>query len=137
MNTDNLNKEYEETFKEIIYIKNDKNKSREYLIFKPGNLTLEHNKDDLTKYISYLGFKVLENNNLIYAIIDLHNYDRKVISVKYIVKIIILFKKLFPNKLEKCIIINATKTFKVLYNMVKMFIEKETRKRIEIRLINE
>ena len=53
---------------------------------------------------------------------------------KFIQNISLLFKQKYPNKLTKCFIHNPPFVFSQIFNMVSLFIDKETQTKIELVL---
>jgi hypothetical protein len=50
----------------------------------------------------------------------------------FIQYISLYFQEKYPNKLAKCYIYNSPFVFNQLYNIICMFIDKETQKKIEL-----
>lgn len=50
----------------------------------------------------------------------------------FIQNIAVFLKEKYPNKLEKCYVYNAPFVFAQIYNIVSIFIDKDTQKKIEL-----
>jgi hypothetical protein len=104
-----------------------------YLYFK--NLALNETYNIIINYITFNIDKVLATNNKFTIYIN----NMKHFSLKDIEKhktfvqtISVYFKNKYPTKLEKCVVYNAPFIFTQFINIVSMFIDKETQKKIEL-----
>jgi hypothetical protein len=50
----------------------------------------------------------------------------------FITNLSLVLKEKYPNKLLKCYIYNAPFMFKQIFNMISVFIDKETQEKIEL-----
>jgi hypothetical protein len=110
----------------------DNNVFIDYNYFKSSN---ENDKYRIfTKYLSNIIDLVLINFPLVTVHINLSTLTMSEIHNHYnfICGISILFKKKYPNKLEKCLVHNAPVVFEKLYSIISLFIDAETQKKIEI-----
>ena len=85
-----------------------------YLLMKIDNVL--NNKSTFCSYINLKSLTVLE--------IDKHG--------QFIQHLSTVLKDRYPNKLEKCYIYNAPFVFAKIYNIVSMFIDKDTQQKIEL-----
>lgn len=121
-----------EEFSKIIYIK-QKNKNK-YIVINTRELRVKYNNLEFLDYCVEIINSVLdENNKFINVIIDLFEFKLKYIKFKFITKCIKTFNNKFPDLLNKAIVINPSSGFLKLFKLVKIFVEKETLKKIEIR----
>tara|TARA_B100000214_G_C23671556_1_gene492171 strand:+ start:47 stop:448 length:402 start_codon:yes stop_codon:yes gene_type:complete len=81
-----------------------------------GNI-LEHNKQYNTK---------------IHCVVDLKLVGLKHLDIKFIKKLVDILYNKYPECLEKCIIINPPTFIKMIYDLLKMILDKPTRERIVI-----
>ena len=126
MNNDNSN-----VFDNIVSI------NKNYVIIKAKNMSIEHNSDTFIMYCVELTKNVIKIYSKIYVIIDLYELNMKNIKINFIIKFIKTFKKTYPDKLNKCIIINVTKSFNKIFKMLKIFLDKDTIDKIDIREIKD
>ena len=87
-----------------------------------SNYVINHLDNILTKHNSfrvYINMKELTMRD-----IDKHK--------KYIIDVSKFLQEKYPNKLEKCEIINAPSIFKCLYNIVSILLDSDTKKKIAI-----
>jgi len=124
-------------FKDIIYTKFNNNKS--FVIIKTENLRLEYNNSDLIMYSIKITADAIKKsqNSRVFVIADLFNFKNKNIRLKFIIQFVKFFKKIYPDILEKCVIINATSLFYNIFTIIKPFIDKVTLKKIEVRKIKK
>ena len=85
-----------------------------YLIMKIDSVL--NNKSTFCTYINLKNLTVLE--------IDKHGQFIQYLST--------ILKDKYPNKLEKCYIYNAPFVFAKIYNIVSMFIDKDTQQKIQL-----
>ena len=122
-------------------IKNNKS----YLVVKASNFKKEYVKDS-TNFINYFVNKLdssLENSNdnKIYLVVDAFDFKTKLINIPFIVKFINTFKKFekegnkYNDIFKRIVIINYNPCFRVVFDIVKPFVDK---KRIEmVEFINK
>ena len=88
----------------------------------------------ILNYISNNIDSVLLNNNNVVVHINMKNLtivdiDKHSSFIKYIS---VYFQEKYPQKLGKCYVYNSPFVFNQLYNIICMFIDKETQKKIEL-----
>jgi hypothetical protein len=98
-----------------------------YLIF-------HENADTLISFIISNIDSILLNYDLFTVHTDLKNFTISDIDKynNFIAKISTLLKNRYPNKLYKCFIHNPPFIFEALFNLVSMFIDKDTQKKITL-----
>ena len=74
----------------------------------------------------------INNKNDVIIYFNVSNISNIKYKKKYVINLIRLLTNLFPYCLYKLYIINTSKLFNRLYNLIIPFIHKETRARIEI-----
>ena len=124
-------------FKDIIYSKVSNDKS--YVIIKTEHLKIEYNNIHFIMYAVKITADAikLSKNQRICVIADLFNLKSKNIKLKFIIQFVKLFKEIYPESLEKCVIINTTNFFYNMFGIIKSFIDKVTLDKIEIRKQNK
>ena len=125
-------------FNQIINIqKNENNKCVVFSIFA-GNFTKrsDGNYDDFIEYIDKAMItcvttsEKLYNTREIVIYVDLKKTYIKNMDTTLLKKIIPLFEDRYPYCAQKIVITNIPGFFKICYNIVKVFIHKDTRKKI-------
>lgn len=125
-------------FNQIINIqKNENNKCVVFSIFA-GNFTKrsDGNYDDFIEYIDKAMItcvttsEKLYNTREIVIYVDLKKTYIKNMDTNLLKKIIPLFEDRYPYCAQKIVITNIPGFFKICYNIVKVFIHKDTRKKI-------
>ena len=103
-----------------------------YIYFKYFATTENYNS--ILHYIANNIDSILLNNNNVVVHINMKNLTISDIDKhkSFIQYISVYFQEKYPKKLEKCYIYNSPFVFNQLYNMVCMFIDKETQKKIEL-----
>ena len=66
------------------------------------------------------------------VLVNLRNIKKCKLSIKFILHMIHLLKKLFPDNLYKCLFENSSLFFRSIYLLIRHAIDKETRKKISI-----
>ena len=125
-------------FNEIINIqKNENNKCVVFSIFA-GNFKKQNNGDynDFIEYIDkamntcVTTSKNLYNTKEIVIYVDLKKTYIKNMDTGFFKNIIPFFEEKYPDCVQKIIITNIPGFFKICYNIIKVFIHKDTRKKI-------
>jgi len=125
-------------FSEIINTqKNDNNQCVVFSIFA-GKFTKrkDSNYDDFKEYIDKIMGSCIEcsqklyNKKEIVIFCDLKSTYIKNMDVSFFKNMIPFFEDKYPDCVEKIIITNIPGFFKICYNLIKMFIHKDTRKKI-------
>jgi hypothetical protein len=117
--------------------KNDTNKCVVFSIFA-GNFTKrkDSNYDDFSAYIDKTmshcinSSLKLYNKKEIVVFVDLKKTYIKNMDVSLFKNMIPYFEEKYPYCVEKIIITNIPGFFKICYNLIKMFIHKDTKKKI-------
>lgn len=93
------------------------------------NIILSHVINNIDSILAtYDGFIIHINiKGLTVSDIDKH--------YKFIQNISMLFKEKYPNKLTKCFIYNPPFGFAQIFNMISLFIDKDTQSKIELVLL--
>ena len=134
MNINNNNEEIHSNkfnYYKLFYSLNKNNKN--YIILMGKEFKKENNNDIFLEHMINVINNSINEYNKIYVIIDLYKLKKKNVKLKIINKITKMFKILYPDILEKCVIINVPSFFFSIYNMLKPFLDKETRNKIEIK----
>jgi hypothetical protein len=121
----------DETLNKLCYIKED-SIILNYIYFK--YFAKKENYTFILNYIANNIDNVLSNNNNIVVHIDMKNLtiadiDKHKAFIQYIS---VYFQEKYPKKLSKCYVYNSPFVFNQLYNILCMFIDKETQKKIEL-----
>lgn len=142
-------------------IKLDENDILQQILHKMNCLKIDEILNDLfrikedTVFVDYVYFKylscqntyfiitqyltnILDNILIQYPLFNIHinmkalTFQEINIHHKYICSISMLFKSKYPKKLSKCLIFNSPTVFSKIYNIVALFINKETQMKIQI-----
>lgn len=108
------------------YIKQNK------LIFVPCYFSKKFDYNKLTEHIIKKVIYILKKSILLDVIVDCDKLTMNNFDLVYSKTLIKFFEKQFPDMLNKCIIINSPRVFQTIFNIIKNFIDKETRKKIII-----
>ena len=76
--------------------------------------------------------EILLINSKMIIIVECKKSKIKNFDIQFCKIIIKILQDTFPEKLEKCSIINSSIFFKSIFNIIKRFIDKETKKKIFI-----
>jgi len=78
--------------------------------------------------------KILQDNPTFDIYINMRNLTLSDVDKHktFIQNISIFFKEKYPNKLSKCYIYNAPFVFSQIFNIINIFIDKDTQKKIEL-----
>ena len=122
-------------YNNVIKIINNKNC---YLTFYSKLFKSEYNNQNFLNYLmKNIDYAIsISSDNRFTLIIDLYLFDRKNVKISTLTNIAKLFRinnLKYKDKMKKIIIINYTKKTKFLFNVIKMFIKKEDKKKIEFR----
>ena len=125
----------DEILKNLCYIK-ENCVILNYIYFK--YFATKENYPYILNYISNHIDSVLLNSNNVVVHINMKNLtivdiDKHSSFIKYIS---VYFQEKYPQKLGKCYVYNSPFVFNQLYNIICMFIDKETQKKIEL-LVNK
>jgi len=121
----------DETLKNLCYIKED-SIILNYIYFK--YFATKENYNCILNYIASNIDSILLNNNNVVIHVDMKNLtiadiDKHKSFIQYIS---VYFQEKYPQKLGKCYVYNSPFVFNQIYNMICMFIDKETQKKIEL-----
>lgn len=121
----------DETLKNLCYIKED-SIILNYIYFK--YFATKENYNCILNYIASNIDSILLNNNNVVIHVDMKNLtiadiDKHKSFIQYIS---VYFQEKYPKKLGKCYVYNSPFVFNQLYNILCMFIDKETQKKIEL-----
>ena len=111
---------------------------KSYVIVKLEHFEKQHNTTSLIMHSIEVTSKAIKSskNGKVFIIVDLFNLKSKNIKLNFITLYIKVFKEMYQDILEKCIIINTTPFFNSIFNIIKTFIDKVTLDKIEIRKLN-
>ena len=120
-----------EILKKLCYIK-EKCLNLNYIYFK--YFATKETYPYILNYISNnIDSVLLDNDNVVVHInmkkLSISDIDKHKGFIQYIS---LYFQEKYPNKLAKCYIYNSPFVFNQLYNIICMFIDKETQKKIEL-----
>jgi hypothetical protein len=121
----------DEILKNLCYIK-EKSIILNYIYFK--HFATKENYHYILNYIANNIDSILLNNNNVVVHVNMKNLtivdiDKHKSFIQYIS---IYFQEKYPQKLAKCYVYNAPFVFNQIYNILCMFIDKETQKKIEL-----
>ena len=121
----------DEILKNLCYIK-ENCVILNYIYFK--YFATKENYPYILNYISNHIDSVLLNSNNVVVHINMKNLtiadiDKHKAFIQYIS---VYFQEKYPKKLSKCYVYNSPFVFNQLYNILCMFIDKETQKKIEL-----
>ena len=120
-----------EILKKLCYIK-EKCINLNYIYFKYF-ATKESYNCILNYIVKNIDNILLDNDNVVVHInmkkLSISDIDKHKGFIQYIS---LYFQEKYPNKLAKCYIYNSPFVFNQLYNIICMFIDKETQKKIEL-----
>ena len=121
----------DETLNKLCYIKED-SIILNYIYFK--YFAKKENYNCILNYIANNIDSVLLNNNNVVVHIDMKNLtiadiDKHKAFIQYIS---VYFQEKYPKKLSKCYVYNSPFVFNQLYNILCIFIDKETQKKNRI-----
>ena len=104
----------------------------DYVYFK--YLSCENTYFIITQYLTNILDNILIHYQLFNIDINMKTLTFQEINIhhKYICSISMLFKNKYPKKLSKCLIFNSPAVFSKIYNIVALFIDKETQMKIQI-----
>jgi hypothetical protein len=104
----------------------------DYVYFK--YLSCQNTYFIITQYLT----NILDNILIHYPFFNVH-INMKALTFqeinnhhKYICSLSVLLKNKYPTKLSKCLIFNSPAVFSKIYNIISLFIEKETQMKIQI-----
>lgn len=132
INEDKLN----DLLKNFCNIKMNNEIELNYKYFKIINTFIE--KNEVLNYIIYIIENVLTN----YATFIIHANIEKLTLLEieknkeFIQNMSSILKERFPDKLEKCFIYEGSFIFKQIYNLLSIFIDKATLKKITVSRMN-
>ena len=120
-----------EILKKMCYIK-DNCINLNYIYFK--YFATKENYNCILNYIAKnIDNVLLDNDNVVVHInmknLTISDIDKHKGFIQYIS---VYFQEKYPKKLAKCYIYNSPFVFNQLYNIICMFIDKETQKKIEL-----
>ena len=99
-----------------------------------GDFVIKKNiEETLLDYIHELVENVLKNHKVIVVYAYLENYKNKNIRIFFLQKMLTIFQRDFPDILYKCFIVDAPPYFNIIYRVVSMMIDKETRSKIHFQ----
>jgi sulfatase maturation enzyme AslB (radical SAM superfamily) len=125
------NGEWEEILRGLCYIK-EKSIILNYIYFR--NLANEETYDYILNYIIHNIDNVLNENRNFIVHVNMKNLTVNDINKhkNFIQVMSTILKERYPEKLLKCYIYNAPFIFAKIFNIVSIFIDKETQKKIEL-----
>ena len=100
------------------------------IYFKCNYLKKDMLNNQLITHIINVFTDSLKNNNQFIINADLKGIKMSLIDIDFIKKFISIVNNLFENRLQQCELTNYPDFFKNVYNIIKKFIDKETRKKI-------
>ena len=123
--------EWEDIFKGLCYI-NDNSIVLDYKYFK--HFAVKETYSLILNYISNQFDNVLTNNQNFIIHINMKNLTISDIDKHklFIQNMSTFFKEKYPNKLSKCYVYNAPFVFSQIYNIVSIFIDRDTQQKIEL-----
>jgi len=125
------NKEWSDIFNSLCHVNNDK-VILDYIFFKhiatkeTYELIISHIVKNIDEALLNCEQFVIHINMKTLTVTD---NDKHYLFIQ---DISIFFKDKYPNKLSKCYVYNAPFIFKQVFNIVSLFIDKETQGKIEI-----
>ena len=96
-------------------------------------------RDDFLKFfVNQLNLIINEVKKPITIILDVFNFYRSQITIPFLMKFVNYFKQpvirdLYLNSFKKILILNYNQGFKNLFNIIKLFMDKELKEKIEFK----
>jgi len=100
-------------------------------LFEDGNLKIVKKDEHLMiEHIKSFMDQKVENSRQIVVYIYLEEYKTNNMRISFIQKISNLLQNGYPDALYKCFIMNAPKYFNIVYKIISLMLDKETKSKI-------
>ena len=117
------------------------NNGNGYFIINAKNfkkIFINETDDFLQYFVNQLNYIINAVKKPIILILDVFNFYRNQITMPFIMKFVNYFKQpiirdLYLNSFQKVLIINYNQGFRNLFNIIKLFMDKELKEKIEFR----
>ena len=117
------------------------NNNNGYFIINAKNfkkIYINENGDFLQYFIKQLNYLLNEVKKPVTIILDVFNFYRNQITMPFLMKFVNYFKQpvireLYLNSFKKILILNYNQGFKNLFGIIRLFMDKELKEKIEFR----
>ena len=117
------------------------NNNNGYFIINAKNfkkIYINENGDFLQYFIKQLNYLLNEIKKPVTIILDVFNFYRKQITMPFLMKFVNYFKQpvireLYLNSFKRILILNYNQGFKNLFGIIRLFMDKELKEKIEFR----
>ena len=117
------------------------NNQNGYFIINAKNfqkIYINESDDFLQYFVNELNQLINQVKKPIVLILDVFNFYRNQITMPFLMKFVNYFKQpvirdLYLNNFKKVLILNYNQGFKTLFNIIKLFMDKELKEKIEFR----
>lgn len=117
------------------------NNNNGYFIINAKNfkkIFINEEGDFLKYFVNQLNLLISQVKKPIVLILDVFNFYRKQITLPFLMKFVNYFRQpvirdLYLNSFKKILILNYNQGFKNLFNIIKIFMDKQLKEKIEFK----